>query len=135
MKKDYEQYKEEVLQIRTEIDFEKWFLSLGHTSSPTRSIRNEENKVPHCDTTTWISGKPKPTGYGETLWVFEYDAFNMYNKAIARLAVEMCNNMTADQIQEINIPDFIAVAKFFPKRKKENLLLILNKIKNITKSS
>lgn len=136
MKNNYNITKARVLNIKSMVDVTKWIYRFSHEAQRTTSVRKPENLVEGCDSNTWIVGKRTTSSEnGQPVWVFEYDSVNIFNVSILRLAAEMFDEMTTEQILDCTFTDFIDIAKFYPDVKKRNLLMIINKVKSIVNNS
>lgn len=104
-----------------------WLNDLGHSvklQNP-RTVRNYHNFIRRCETNTWI-------GYdGHKL---ACDSNSNIHKGMGYILVDICNNLTEEQIDNLQLADFKEIILPLPAANKKSFQLMLNHTKSIVKT-
>lgn len=124
----HEQYLNEIKEVKTHIDFNRYLITKGQQTPVTPVIRTTDNEVMGADIAIWIKGVRNSDGS----YVYQHDSFNSKYRGIAKIILDSCANCPTETFKAYTFSDFVDIAKFLSDKERKVIQLVLNKIKQIT---
>jgi cysteine desulfuration protein SufE len=125
-----EQYTENFKKIRDRSELQMILLDLAKHMPDNYALRTNKNYLYGCQSDVWLTGNC----YNDR-WRFNFDSDSLMVKGIGKIVLDCVNNLTSNEIRNLNYFSFKKIAVFLPYEKQRGLQFIINRIHAIIGST